>query len=258
MLIRLRSTLVTAVVMAVGASLTAAAAPADSETPEQAYRRHLDAHEPTPLTREEAAQHKESSIFLAAAKNDQLSEHDTDELLSSGYWIGYPVGSTTEETTVDAEAETMTTTTTVENFASAGPAKSTSTTTALAATGCKSRGTTYWLWAADKRKFAYFQVNERFCFNGKRVTSYGTPNVNHKVYDWAAVLGWSWEGLDRSGSKGPEYYKWKGDSHGGLRTWRRGDFQYSQLHIDLGAIHRYPWIHIYERGDGTMKAKTGM
>lgn len=261
MRIRARAALTAVIAVAATTTMTAAAAPADHKSSEQAYQQHLDNHEPIPLTRVEAGQHKESRTFLAAAKNNHLSKHDTDVLLSSGHWIAYPVKKTTQTTTYDPVVGTKTTATETSSAAAPDKAKTSSTVTpfkARSGTKCHRIGKAYYLRAADDTTFAYFTMKQRFCYNGSKITSHGEPTLDHKVYTWAQLLGWSWEGLDRSGSKGPSYYTWHKNSHGGLKTWRKGHFRYSQLHIDLGSMNWYPWIHIYAHANGGGFSRTGM
>ncbi|MFG3202142.1 hypothetical protein [Streptomyces sp. NPDC048192] len=241
--------------------MTAAAVPASAADapvpPDQSYQERLDNGQPIPLNRAEAGQHEESKTFLAAADADHLSEHDTDALLSSGHWIAYPVGATQETVTQDPEAGTQTTVTKVTSSVAAEKT-STETVPLAARTQSGYLSQAYYLKAADGRNFAYFTMRENFSYNGRAITAYSQPVLNHKVYDWAAVLGWSFNGLDLSGSLGPSYYPWGGDGHGGLQTWRKADFKYDQLHIDIGSIHRYPWLHFYQHADGTEYSTTGM
>ncbi|MFE9500782.1 hypothetical protein [Streptomyces collinus] len=223
----------------------------------QSYQELLDNHQPIPLNREQAGQHEESKTFLAAADADHLSEHDTDVLLSSGHWIAYPVGAT--EVTVTQDPETRTETTVTKETSSVAPEKTSTETVPLAArTQSGYLKQTIWLKASDGTEFAYFQMREDYRYNGRAVTSYDQPDINHKVYSWAELLGWSFEGLTLSGTRGPSYYSWHGDDHGGLQTWRRANFKYDQLHIDVGSVHRYPWLHFYQHADGTEYSTTGM
>ncbi|WP_129309187.1 hypothetical protein [Streptomyces sp. L2] len=228
------------------------------ETRQQAYERQLRAGQPTPVTPQEARTYDETKTFLAAARNNGESAKKINDLLTSGYWAGYPVSETVTKMAVtpSATSVTQTTTTTIVDSAYSKPAAPETRTAVIPAaaskTYCWNPGATYSLRAADGRRYAYFQESEHFCTRGSSIVSHdGSPTMHHKVYDWAGLLGWSWEGLDRSGSKGPEFYTYHKNKHGGLQTWRRGDFKYDPTHLDIGSLHRYPWIHIYGHGDGS-------
>ncbi|MFJ7146711.1 hypothetical protein ACIQVT_00555 [Streptomyces sp. NPDC100445] len=247
--------------LAAAGLMTAAAVPASAADapvpPAESYQELLDNHQPVPLSRAEAGQHEESKTFLAAANADHLSDHDTDALLSSGRWIVYPVSVTAETVTQEPEAGTETTVTKVTSSVAAEKT-STETVPLKARTQNGYLKQVYWLNGADGRHFAYFQMRENYSYNGKAVTAYEQPIIDHKVYTWAEVLGWSFEGLDLSGSQGPFYYSWHGNAHGALQTWRKGNFKYDPTHLDIGSMHRYPWLHFYQHADGTEYETDGM
>jgi hypothetical protein len=106
----------------------------------------------------------------------------------------------------------------------------------------------------------YYQVGEKYCYNKttKGIYSYERePYVNHKIYSWAQALGWSWEGQDLTGTKGPSRYKWGGNASGGLQTWRKGTFKYDPTHVEIGSFQKFPWVHLYEHGNGSYKYSYG-
>ena len=99
-----------------------------------------------------------------------------------------------------------------------------------------------------------FTLGEHYCYDPSRkvVTSYdGTPYIDHWIASWASIAGFSWVGLDSTGTYGPQYYTYYGVSHGGVKTWRKGEIKYCPVHTPF-CVQFFPWIHMYQHGDGTI------
>ncbi|MEE1761837.1 hypothetical protein [Streptomyces sp. SP18BB07] len=245
-----------------------------------AYQASLDAGKATPVTAAEVAKFAETALFKARAAQLGLSQPKIDELLSSGEWVGVPLETTLVTAGQDVDPETQPEQSETE-AATQAPAQNevtdAETVTPDDAVATNDDGSPEPL-ASKVRCYTgngptvtvkaknvagkvlwYYQVGERYCYNGKSITSRDSqPYVNHKIYTWAQVLGWSWEGQDLSGKKGPSYYKWRGNSKGGLKTWRKGEMKYSPVKVPIGGLQKFPWVHLYERADGSYKYSAGM
>lgn len=245
-----------------------------------AYQASLNAGKATPVTVAEVAKFAETARFKVKAARQGLSESKIDELLASGEWVGVPLETTLVMAGQDRDPETEPEQSETEAAAQAptqNEVTDAETVTPDAAAATNDDGTPEPM-ASKVRCYTgngptvtvkaknvagkvlwYYQVGEQYCFNAKSITSRDSqPYVNHKIYSWAQVLGWSWEGQDLTGKKGPSYYKWRGNSKGGLKTWRKGEMKYSPIKVPIGGIQKFPWVHLYERADGSFKYSAGM
>ncbi|MDW8809787.1 hypothetical protein P1P68_34580 [Streptomyces scabiei] len=226
------------------------------------------------------AKFAETARFKAAAASNGLSGAEADALLASGEWVGVSTETTlvTGEQNEDPEtlpalseaeaasqapdrAEVIQAETVTPDDAAATNDDGSPDPLAASVRCYTGNGPTVTVQAKNVagKVLWYYQVGEKYCFNGRSITSRDPqPYVNHKIYAWAQVLGWSWEGQDLTGKKGPSYYRWRGNSKGGLKTWRKGEMKYSPIKVPIGGLQKFPWVHLYERANGTYKYSSGM
>jgi hypothetical protein len=239
-----------------------------------AYEARLKANQAAPVTAEEARTYAETALFTARASHQGLSDGQINSLLTSGDWVGFPTETTIVRAGQDENPETVPEAAAAEVAASAPDQAETDAAeietpddgssgavTAQAAHCYGGNGPTITVKAKNVTGSTlwYYQVGEQYCYNGRSVTSYDKqPYVNHKVYNWAQALGWSWEGQDLSGAKGPARYRWHGNSKGGLKTWRKGTMKYDPTHLEIGSFQKFPYVHLYEHADGSYKYSYGM
>jgi hypothetical protein len=250
--------------------MTGPASAADDIGSTAAYQAALAAHTPIPLA---SAVTTEAKTFQAAAQADNMSDSQMSSLLKSGDWVSYPVESVIVEggdaeggTELSASTASLSKPTwrdlvdsalaTPENEAEKEPLVAaqrycyTGNGPTITVKAKNVTGATLW----------YYQVGEKYCYNKSTKGIYSfdrEPYVNHKIYNWAQALGWSWEGQDLTGTKGPSRYKWGGNASGGLQTWRKGTFKYDPTHVEIGSFQKFPWVHLYEHGDGSYKYSYG-
>ncbi|MER6461192.1 hypothetical protein ABT278_12040 [Streptomyces sp. NPDC001228] len=256
--------------VAISASITSTASATDFQ---QAIRHaqmqaRLAAHNAAPVSLTDAPVWAETIKFMNAAKADGETEANIDALLTDGSWVVYPVDKSLVVVTSDSDAEvdpeTQPEVSAADQAAAApGAAEVTQAETvtpddgsmdtpdpADGPTRCTSHNATIKMQNVSHNTLWYYTLAEHYCYRGGAITSYeAEPTVTHKVYGWAELLGWSWEGADLSGTKGPSRYSWHGSSHGGLKTWRRGQFKYSPYRIGH-TQQKFPQIHLYEHADG--------
>ncbi|MGW3136680.1 hypothetical protein [Streptomyces sp. NPDC001139] len=255
------------------AAAAKAAAAAAAAKALAAYEAHLAANEAAPVNLEEAAKYAETKKFVAAAEANGESTTTINSLLTSGTWVGYPVTTTVVESSGAADPGSGTELTPEQaalkapdaaevsqaNTETADDAVDLVGVAASAQTWCTLDKITYSLKNGAGAKIWWYSVGERYCYNGYTITSRDPePDIDHKIYQWAYALGWSWKGPDLTGSKGPAYYSWGGSSKGGLKTWRKGIFEYDPLGVGLSPIQRFPHVHLYEHRDGTYKWTSGL
>ncbi|MGW0885340.1 hypothetical protein [Streptomyces sp. NPDC002671] len=253
------ATLATAAVAALSGNANATDAPTSQQLSMEAYESHLAAGEAAPVTPEEALTYSETKTFLAAAHRNNESDKDIDALLTSGTWVGYPVSETVEKPTDLTDAAIATDVSTVTTGGDTTGDVTPGVSNWTPPTFCSNLGRTVYMQNAFHKTLWYYQVKEHYCYEGGTITSYDKePTINHKVYAWAEALGWEWTGADLSGTKGPSYYTWQGDSRGGLTAWRKGGFKYSPYKIPIGAMNRYPWVHLSGHADGTNANTAGI
>lgn len=188
--------------------------------------------------------------------------------------MGYPVSTVISDTSEGVDPETAPELTPAQDQASkpdsdevaqaAAEASSSDNTTpddasaAAAEVYCGAPSRTINMYNVVGAKIWWFKVGEHRCYNGSDVVSYDKePDVDHKIYTWAQALGWTWEGIDISGTKEPSYYTLHGRKHGALQVWRKGQFKYAPIKINIGAQQKFPWIHLYIHGDCLTKASWG-
>ncbi|MFG2948830.1 hypothetical protein [Streptomyces adustus] len=239
-----------------------------------AFQAHVAANEAAPVSVAEAASHTETKAFMAAAKSNGESTAHINSLLTSGKWVAYPVTLTFADTSDNADPEKAHELTAAQALAAAPDADEAAeaakeapsdvaaeTADAVAASRvkCWTPSGTVTLKNAFGSKIWWYRVGEHNCYDWTNVVSYDRePNIDHKVYEWAQSMGWSWEGPDLTGTKGPSYYKFHGRSHGAVQVWRKGSFKYDPIGVFLGPKMRYPWLHLYIHDDGFMKYTYGM
>lgn len=228
----------------------------------------LKANQAAPVSLTDALVWDETIEFMNAAKADGETEADIDAQLQDGSWVAYPVEKSlvvvTSDTDAEVDPETQPEVSAADQAAAApGAAEVMQAETVTPNDGsmntpdtagppaqCTSHSATVKLKNVTRHTLWYYTLAEHYCYRGGAITSYeAEPTVTHKVYDWAEALGWSWEGADLTGSKGPSLYSWGGSSHGGLKTWRRGHFDFSPYHIGR-TQQKFPQIHLYEHADG--------
>ncbi|GAA2780541.1 hypothetical protein GCM10010441_01610 [Kitasatospora paracochleata] len=221
------------------------------------YEAHLANLEAAPVTAAEAAVYAETQTFKAAAEKNGETSDKISALLSSGDWVAYATETTT---TMDDPGKPVVTAPGAllpgeTAGADAGDAADPSDPIVALTKWCyQGNGPTVTVTAknAAGAKLWYYQVGEQYCYNGRTVTNHDAdPYVNHKVYTWAQALGWSWEGQDLTGKKGPSFYTWNNNAKGGLQTWRKGTMKYDPTHVEIGSFQKFPWVHLYERANGT-------
>jgi hypothetical protein len=192
-------------------------------------------------------------------------------MLTEGTWVGYPVATIhTQADDPDADGSAVAASASVspqvaadDDGAYSGTAIFDSTYYAASSIWCyNGNGPTITVYAKNVvgKKIWSYSVGEAYCWNKstKTITGYdNSPYVNHKIPSWAQALGWSWAGQDLSGAKGPEYYTWGSKTHGGLRTWRKGEFKYSPIKLPIGSVSVFPYVHLYEHGDGSFTYSYG-
>lgn len=236
------------------------------------YSELLASGDPIPL---DSASTPEAKKFESVAAGFGMSAAQRQQMLKSGSWVSYPVYVTvSDDDSVSADDDDAT--------SPISGARSVETLTPHAGgsfdTATGSDGTaaedyapdsggyictganhpTYTVYALNvaKRKIYRYSLHEGYCREAFQQTVHSfdsAPTVKHHVYRWAELAGWSWGGQDLSGSKGPEYYTVNGKSHGGVKTWREGQFNYSPVRVPVGQVQFFPWIHQYGRGNGTVK-----
>lgn len=236
------------------------------------YSDLLASGDPIPL---DSASTPEAKKFDSVAAGFGMSAADRQQMLESGSWVSYPVYATVsvDDGVSDDDDDATSAISGVQSVVTMTPQVSGSFDTASSSDGtavedaapdgsgyiCTGASKpTYTVYAMNvaKRKIYRYSLHEGYCREAFQqiVTSFDSaPTVRHHVYKWAAVAGWSWGGQDLSGSKGPEYYKTLGKSHGGVKTWREGQFNYSPVRVPIGQVQYFPWIHQYGRGNGTVK-----
>lgn len=233
------------------------------------YSSLLASGDPIPL---DSASTPEAEKFEAVATSFGMSAEDQQQMLESGSWVNYPVYvsvsnddsvSDDDDDATSPIAGTQSVVTLTPHatgaFDTASSSDSAGDATPDGSGYICTRGSnpTYTIYASNvaKRKIYRYSLHEGYCREGFQQTVHSfdsAPTVNHHVYTWAAVAGWSWGGQDLSGSKGPEYYTVNGKSHGGVRTWREGQFNYSPIRVPVGQVQYFPWIHQYGKGNGSV------
>lgn len=242
-----------------------------SATP-AAYSELLSSGAPIPLA---SASTPEAQKFEDVATGFGMSDADQQQMLESGSWTSYPVYAaiSVDDGVSDDDDDATSPIANIQSVVTLTPQASGSFDSAEANSGAPvtdaspdgsgyicthGDNPTYTIygWNVARRKIYRYSLHEGFCREGFQQTIHSfdsAPTVHHHVYTWAAVAGWSWGGQDLSGSKGPEYYTTLGKSHGGVRTWREGQFNYSPVRVPVGQVQYFPWIHQYGRGNGTVK-----
>jgi hypothetical protein len=260
-------TLATAAVMLPQASAQADDTGASSVP--AAYSELLSSGAPIPLA---SASTPEAQKFEDVATSFGMSDADQQQMLASGSWTSYPVYAAVsvndgvsddddDATSPIANTQSVVTLTPQASgsydSANSGAPVTDSSPDSGGYICTHGDNPTYTIYAFNvaRRKIYRYSLHEGFCREGFQQTIHSfdsAPTIHHHVYGWAAPAGWSWGGQDLSGSKGPEYYTTLGKSHGGVRTWREGQFNYSPIRVPVGQVQYFPWIHQYGRGNGTV------
>lgn len=236
-----------------------------------AYSELLSSGAPIPLA---SASTPEAQKFEDVATSFGMSDADQQQMLESGSWTSYPVYaavsvddgvSDDDDDATSPIANTQTEVTLTPQVSGSYDSASANSGAPVTDSSPDSGGyicthgdnPTYTIYAFNvaRRKIYRYSLHEGFCREGFQQTIHSfdsAPTVRHHVYGWASVAGWSWGGQDLSGTRGPEYYTTLGKSHGGVRTWREGQFNYSPIRVPVGQVQYFPWIHQYGRGNGTV------
>jgi len=125
---------------------------------------------------------------------------------------------------------------------------------AQAATNCKGidRTVTYRDRAGSGRPLAYFQVSQIWCWDGRAVTYASKPKVAGKVTKLGAERGWRYGGLL---GKQDYYFTYKGLSHGGHTSFRKGGFTVCAKNTQCSQKTPQVKIIVYHDGNGFSVAR---
>lgn len=92
-----------------------------------------------------------------------------------------------------------------------------------------------------------FYVTKYWEYDGRRIRSAPRPRVSANVTSYGSLLGWDYKGVISSGD---HFYRWRGDSRSGHKSWRQGKFTHCPG--PWGCFwKKYPIVVIWAHADGT-------
>lgn len=89
----------------------------------------------------------------------------------------------------------------------------------------------------------YFKNTVHWCWNGSRVISIDPPSTQVKIYGWASLDGWEYNGIQDSAQYDYYHDKWV------YSTYRQGKFSFCPPRIFCVST-KYPWMYQYTYADG--------
>lgn len=90
----------------------------------------------------------------------------------------------------------------------------------------------------------YFKNTVHWCWNGSRVIAIDRPHTQVKIYGWAALDGWEYNGIQDSAQYDYYHDKWV------YSTYRQGKFSFCPPRIFCVST-KYPWMYQYTYGSGS-------
>lgn len=89
----------------------------------------------------------------------------------------------------------------------------------------------------------YFKNTVHWCWNGSRVLAIDPPHTQVKIYSWASLDGWEYNGIQDSAQFDYYHDKWV------YSTYRQGKFSFCPPRIFCVST-KYPWMYQYTYGSG--------